>query len=140
MSGALLQWLGENRFEGLDGAGHIVAVSTSTSDDGAGFEPTDLLLIALAGCASVEVVRILQKQRQGLTSLRVEVRGEQETAPPHAFRTMTMHFRAQGKALTEAGLRRAIDLSEQKYCSVAASLRPRVKIRTSFEIVPAGGP
>jgi putative redox protein len=139
MSGIRLQWLAHNRFEGVDGEGHAVVISTEAPRDESGFKPTDLLLLALAGCTSVDVVGILQKKRQGLSSLEVDLRGEQEADPPCAFRWIGMHFRLQGTALTPEGVRQAVELAEGKYCSVAASLRPGVEIRTTFEIVASGG-
>jgi putative redox protein len=114
-------------------------ISTEAPRDESGFKPTDLLLLALAGCTSVDVVGILQKKRQGLSSLEVDLRGEQEADPPCAFRWIGMHFRLQGTALTPEGVRQAVELAEGKYCSVAASLRPGVEIRTTFEIVASGG-
>ncbi len=134
MSGIRLQWLADDRFEGVDGEGHTLVISTEAPRDESGFKPTDLLLLALAGCTSVDVVGILQKKRQGLTSLEVDLRGEQDV-----FRWMGMHFRLQGKALTLEGARQAVELAEGKYCSVAASLRPGVEMRTTVEIVPSGG-
>jgi putative redox protein len=134
MSGVRLTWLGKNRFEGADDAGHAVTVSSEGPDDGAGFKPTDLLQVALAACTSVDVVNILRKKREKLTSLRVELGGEQDADPPWAFRLIAMHFILHGEALTAEGARQAIELAEKKYCSVAASLRAGVDLRTTFEI------
>jgi len=139
MSAIRLDWLENNRFEGVDSEGHTVVVSTSGPGDGLGFKPTDLLLLALAGCTSVDVVNILQKKRQMLTSLRVEMSGEQDADPPWAFRWIGMHFQLQGRALTNEGVRQAVALAECKYCTVAATLRPGVEIRTSYEILPPVG-
>jgi putative redox protein len=88
----------------------------------------------------VDVVSILRKERQPLSRLEVLADGVQDADPPWRFRTIHLTYRLRGRNLTAEGVARAIELSEGKYCSVAASLRPQVEITTSFEILPAGNP
>ena len=96
--------------------------------------PLLVAVIALAGCTAVDVVRIINKGRQTLTGLKIEVRADQEPEPPWKYQSIHLHYRLRG-ALTEDVVERAIELSEQKYCAVSASLRPQVEITTSYEIL-----
>jgi len=101
--------------------------------------PSDLLLVALASCTAVDVVSILRKKRQLLTRLEILADGEQDADPPWRFRRIRLIYRLRGKKLTPEAVGRAIELSETRYCSVSASLRPQVEITTSFEILPEAG-
>jgi putative redox protein len=130
----VLTWLpGGKRFVSTDSTGHSVAMSTP--DENFGMKPSELLLSALAGCTSVDVVEILAKKKTPLSHLEVVVSAEQDADPPWTFRKIHMQFRLKGEGLTEKDVQRAIDLSEEKYCSVAASLRGVVDITTSFTIL-----
>jgi len=107
----------------------------STPDENFGMKPSEMLLSALAGCTSVDVVEILAKKKTPLSHLEVVVSAEQDADPPWTFRKIHMQFRLKGEGLTEKDVQRAIHLSEEKYCSVAASLRGVVEITSSFEIL-----
>jgi len=98
-------------------------------------KPSELILSALAGCASVDVVDILAKKRTPLSHLEVQVSAEQDPDPPWTFRKIYMKFLLKGEGLTEKNVEQAIELSEEKYCSVAATLRSAAKIITSYEIL-----
>jgi putative redox protein len=93
-------------------------------------------LVALAGCTAVDVVDILSKKRTPLTSLEIQVSGEQDPNPPWPFRKIQVKYIISGKGLTDKNVAQAIELSEQKYCSVAATVRGVAEITTSFEILP----
>lgn len=135
MSGqTVLRWLpGGNRFVSTDSTGHSVVLATP--DENAGMKPSELILSALAGCASVDVVDILAKKRTPLTHLEVQVSAEQDADPPWTFRKIYVKFLVKGEGLTEKSVEQAIQLSEEKYCSVAATLRGKADIITSFEIL-----
>jgi putative redox protein len=107
----------------------------STPDENAGMKPSELVLSALAGCASVDVVDILAKKRTPLSHLEVQVSAEQDADPPWTFRKIMVKFLVKGEGLTEKNVAQAIELSEEKYCSVAATLRGEAEIITSFEIL-----
>ncbi len=135
-SETVLQWIpGGKRFISTDSTGHSVVMSTP--DENAGMKPSELVLSALAGCASVDVVDILAKKHTPLTYLEVQVSAEQDADPPWTFRRITMKFLVKGEGLTEKDVAQAIKLSEEKYCSVAATLRGKAEIITSFEILEA---
>jgi putative redox protein len=105
----------------------------SSPADGIGMKPSDLLLVSLAGCTAYDVVDILGKQRQRLISLTIEISGEQDPEPPWTFRHIHTVFRLRGE-LDPIAVRRAIELSERKYCSVAATIRCAANLTWEFEI------
>jgi len=135
MSGqTTLRWIpGGNRFVSTDSTGHSVVMSTP--NENSGMKPSELILSALAGCASVDVVDILAKKRTPLSHLEVQVSAEQDADPPWTFRKIFVKFLLKGEGLTEKNVEQAIELSEEKYCSVAATLRGKADIITSFEIL-----
>jgi putative redox protein len=133
MGTATVKWIGGKQFVGIDSTCHSVVLSTP--DEGVGIKPSDLLLIAVASCTAVDIVDILTKKRMTLTSLEISSTGEQDPNPPWTFRKITLYFRLSGKGLTEKAVAQAIELSHEKYCSVAATVRATAEISTEFEIV-----
>lgn len=134
MSSATVKWIGGKQFVGIDSTKHSVVLSTA--DEGVGMKPSELLLVALASCTAVDVVGILDKKRLGLEKLEISAEAEQEKDPPWTFRKIHLTYRLKGDKLTEKDVAQAIDLSEEKYCSVASTLRGEAEITTSFEILP----
>ena len=133
-SNTVLRWVPESkRFISTDSTGHSVVMSTPKENTG--MKPSELILSALAGCASVDVVDILAKKRTPLSHLEVQVTAEQEPDPPWTFRNIFMKFTVKGENLTEKNVQQAIELSQGKYCSVASTLRGEAEIITSFEIL-----
>jgi putative redox protein len=133
-SKTVLRWVpGGNRFISTDSTGHSVVMSSPKEKTG--MKPSELILSALAGCSSVDVVDILAKKRTPLSHLEVQVTAEQEPDPPWIFRKIYMKFILKGDGLTEKNVEQAIQLSYEKYCSVAATLSGEAEIITSFEIL-----
>ena len=130
---ARVVWLEKQQFVGVDSTKHSVVLSAYDEENGTGISPSELLLLALGGCTSYDVVNILQKKRQRLTGLEVEVAGVQDDDPPWTFREIRVQYRVRGKGLREKAVHDAIRLSEEKYCSVAATLRGTVEI--TYEVV-----
>ena len=137
MGTATVKWIGGKQFVGIDSTHHSVVLSTP--DEGIGIKPSELLLIAVASCSAVDVVEILEKKRMPLTHLEINVTSEQDQDPPWTFRKINIHYRIGGKNLTEKAVSQAIQLSEEKYCSVAATIRPTAQIITEFEILDEMG-
>ena len=130
----VLRWIPDGKgFVSTDSTGHSVVLSTS--DENIGMKPSELILSALAGCTSVDVVGILAKKKTPLSYLEVEVSAEQDADPPWTFRKIHMNFKLKGKGLTEKNVQQAIDLSEEKYCSVGATLRGVAEITTHYTIL-----
>lgn len=129
-----LRWIpGGNHFVSTDSTGHSVVMSTTKEN--MGMKPSELILSALAGCSSVDVVNILAKKHTPLTHLEVNVTAEQDADPPWTFHKIYMKFIVKGEKLTDKNVAQAIELSEERYCSVAATLRGVAEIITSYEIL-----
>ena len=133
MSQARVRWITGKQFVGTDSTNHSVVLSTP--DEGIGMKPSELMLVALASCTAVDVVEILAKKRTPLESLEIEVDGQQDSDPPWTFRKIHVHYKLRGQGLTDKSAAQAIELSEEKYCSVAATLRGVAEITYSFEIL-----
>lgn len=132
MATSTVKWVGGQTFVGIDSTSHSVVLSTPA--DGVGMKPSELLLIAVASCSAVDVVEILNKKRMPLSQFEISVSGEQDTEAPWTFRKIHLHFCLRGKNLNEKSVAQAIELSEEKYCSVAATIRATAQITTDFEI------
>ncbi len=138
MGTATVRWLSGKKFIGTDSTNHSVVLSTP--DEGVGMKPSELLLVALASCTAVDVVEILHKKRIELTSLEISAAGEQQADPPWTFRKIHLTYRMRGKGLTADAAELAVRLSEEKYCSVAATVRATAEISTEIVILPLGEP
>jgi putative redox protein len=134
MANATVRWISGKQFIGIDSTNHSVVLSTP--DEGVGMKPSELLLVALAACTAVDVVEILAKKRITLTALEIVASGEQDSTPPWTFRKIHLIYKVGGEGLTETAVEQAIQLSEEKYCSVASTLRGVADITTSFELLP----
>ena len=133
MAKATVRWLNQRNFVGVDSTGHSVVLSGQKN--GIGVSPSQMLLVKLAACSSVDVVEILEKKRKKLTLLEVIASGEQDPEPPWTYRKIHIKYRLSGKDLTEKAVEQAIRLSQDKYCSVSATVRGVAQITTEFEIV-----
>ncbi|NOH01699.1 MAG: OsmC family protein [Chloroflexi bacterium] len=105
-----------------------------------GVSGSDLLPMALIGCVSYDVVEILVKQRQDLHELKVSAEATQDDTPPWRFRKIHMLFQAVGRGIDPQKVRKAIQLSAEKYCSVYATLKDAVEITNEVEVVEAQSP
>jgi len=99
-----------------------------------GVKPSDMMAMALIGCSSVDVVEILKKQRQDLQKLNVTAQSTQDDEPPWRFRKIHIHYQAIGKGIDLEKLGKAIKISEEKYCSVYATLRDAIEITHDYEV------
>jgi putative redox protein len=134
---AVVQLIGNELFSGRTPSGHVVVIDTDRERDSAS-SPMELLLMALGSCAGVDVVSILKKKREEVTAYSIEVRGQRRAEHPRSYQRMELHHIVTGRNISERSVAQAIELSEQKYCSVAATLRPTAEIVSSFEIIEAG--
>jgi putative redox protein len=132
MDKARVQWVGKERFVAQSPSGHMVALDSDRTSNGAP-GPMELLLIALGACTATDIVSILAKKRQRLDSLEVEVSGERSTTPPRVWTRLEILYKLRG-ALEEKAVQHAIQLSEEKYCSVAAMLRKTAAITSRIQI------
>ncbi|MDT5157886.1 MAG: putative redox protein [Acidobacteriota bacterium] len=130
---AVIYSSGDGLFIGVTPSGHAQVLETD-SERASAATPMELLLVALGGCTAVDVISILKKKREQVTDYRVEVRGDRRDEHPRAFTRMEVRHIVRGRNVSEKAVASAIELSETKYCSVAATLRPGVEIVTTYEI------
>ena len=133
MSDVNVRWVGGEAFIGIDSTGHSLVMSSKK--EGVGVKPSDMLLLALGGCTGFDVVSILQKRKERLTGFEIHIQAKQDDGPPWTFREIHVTYTFRGKGLSEKAVARAIELSEEKYCSVGATLRGTVEITHNYQIV-----
>jgi putative redox protein len=125
--------------EASNEAGHTLLMDSGADGNPAqAMTPMQLLLAGIGGCSTVDIVLILQKQRQNVADIQVQVQGERaKDQTPAVFTDIQLHYTLIGDNLEEEKVRRAIDLSIEKYCSVAKMLEKTANISYSFEIKTA---
>ena len=128
----------DDLFVAITPSGHAQALDTGSGHSRAA-TPMELLLIALGSCTAVDVISILRKKRQRVTDYYVEVQGERRADHPRSYTRMAVRHIVRGHQVSARAVAQAIELSETKYCSVAATLRPTVEIVSSYEIVEDEG-
>jgi putative redox protein len=122
MAGVSVKWTGGQQYLAADEAGHVVV----TDSQGQGFKPSALVLAALAGCAGVDLVGILEKKRQRFTAIEVKVTKQDAPEPPWPIEKIEIEWTVRGRNLKEKAVQDAVHLAEEKYCSVAASLKSEI--------------
>lgn len=132
MQTATVKWIGEEKFSAISPSGHAMIFDADSASNKAP-TPMEMLLMALGACTAVDVVNILEKKRQKLESLEVLCSGERAPDPPKVWTKLEIVFRLRGQ-LEEAAVKRAIELSEGKYCSVSAMLRKTATLTWRHEI------
>ena len=133
MQTAKVQWIGGQQFVGVGPSGHALAMDSDRSSN-TGPGPMELLLMALGACTATDIVIILAKKRQKLQSLEVVCSGERAVDPPQVWTKLEILFRLRGK-VEESGIQQAIQLSEEKYCSVSATLKKTAELSWRYEIL-----
>ena len=123
-----------------ESAGHSIVVDGAPGFGGdTGMPPMRLLLLGVAGCSAMDVVHILQnRMRKPLTGLQVQVDAEQAETHPKVYTRIALKYLVKGRGLKEKDVRRAIELSNEKFCSAAIMLGKAAEITTSFEIEDEG--
>ena len=137
MPTATVEWVSGRQFVGTDSWGHSVVLSGS--DEQGGASPSEMLLVALASCTAYDVLEIMEKKRQPLAALEIVITGDRDEEPPWPYRKIHLLYKVSGAKISENAIRQAIQLSEEKYCSVSATVRGVADITTDYEIteVPA---
>ncbi len=134
--GVTLDWVKDLQFVAADGAGHGIVVESRKEGVPAGFTPMQLLLVAAAGCMAMDVVSILRKKRLPLRGFTVTMDGDRATDHPRRFTEMRFNYAAVGD-IPKADLDEAIRMSEERYCSVSATLKHAPKMVITSEVVAA---
>ena len=134
---AVIKLKGEDLFVGKTPSNNEITIDTDHLRHSAP-SPMELLLLALGSCTGVDVASILHKKRQDVLEYKIEVSGERRDEHPRSYKRLAVHHIVTGRNISEHAVAQAIELSETKYCSVAATLRPTAEISSTFEIIEAG--
>ena|SRR5450755_2312854 len=133
---ARIKWVEDRTFIGESGSGHKVVLGTALGPDGRtpGPSPMELVLIGMGGCTAFDVVHILEKGREAIEDVAVELEAERAQRDPKVFTRIHMHFVVKGRRLAPEKVERAIKLSAEKYCSASAMIAKTATITHDFEI------
>jgi putative redox protein len=135
---ARVKWTGKRQFIGTDEAGHSVVMDASAQykGEGSGIRPVEIVLHGLAACTGMDIVSVLEKKRADLRGLDVIVKGTQrESDYPHYYEAVEIEYVVTGYGIDAEAVKRAIELSEEKYCAVKGMLGPQVDVTWSYRIV-----
>jgi putative redox protein len=134
---ATIKWLDGMAFEATTESGHTLVLDgpPDLGGQGRGPRPMEMLLIGLGSCSAVDVVHILQRGRHAVRDCQVTVSATRADSPPKVFTHIHLHYRVAGEGLREAVVRRAVELSADKYCSAAVMLGKAAEITHDFSIV-----
>ena len=137
---ATVKWVGGRAFLGESGSGHTVVMDGPADHGGRniGIRPMEMILLGVGGCASYDVMDILQKGRHDVTDCMVEMTAERVDAIPSVFSKIHLHFKVTGRGLKDTVVERAVKLSAEKYCSASIMLGKSVYISHDFEVIEAG--
>lgn len=134
---ARVKWLDHMSFVGESGSGHSVVMDGSPEHGGRnlGVRPMELLLLGMGGCTAFDVVLMLQKSRQIVSDVELELTAVRATEIPQVFTEINAHFKIYGRELSDRHVKRAVSLSAEKYCSATRMLEKTAKISYTYEIV-----
>ncbi len=132
---ATVRWTGGLAFAATAGSGGTVTLDTTPEHGGAGPSPMETVLLALGGCTGIDVVSILEKMRAPLEGLEIHVSGERADEHPRVFTRIALEYVFTGRALKPEQVRRAVELSQDRYCSVSAMLRKAAELTYTWRIV-----
>ncbi|NQV46757.1 MAG: OsmC family protein [Rhodospirillaceae bacterium] len=134
---ARVKWVDGVMFIGEAPSGHAIIMDGAPESGGRnmGVRPMEMLLLGMGGCSSFDVVGILRKARADLVDCVVELEAERAEDVPKVFTRIHAHYVVSGRGLKEATVKRAVDLSVQKYCSASIMLGKTAAITHDFEIV-----
>ena len=131
---ATVKYAGDDMFIGIPPSGHAQLMDANSERNSAP-TPLENLLVAVAGCTAFDVQSIMQKKRQDVSEYHVEITGERRDEYPRVFTKFLIKHVVKGRGISEKALADAIRLSDENYCSVAATVRPTAEIVTSYEII-----
>jgi putative redox protein len=136
---AVVKYTGGLQFVGESGTGHAIIMDGDPEVGGndTAPRPTELLLVGLGGCTAMDTISILKKKRQPVEGLEIILKGEKAENHPKRFTRIQMEYVVKGKGIDESAVKRAIQLSTEKYCSVKATLEGNTDVSFSYRIEEA---
>lgn len=134
---AKIKYVDGMQFVGEASSGHAIVMDGDPKVGGrnTAVRPTELLLIGLGGCSGMDVVSILKKKKQYITGVEINVSGKKAEGYPQKFTDIVMEFVVSGRNISEEAVKRSVELSMEKYCSVKATLEGCAKITFSYKII-----
>ena len=134
---ARVKWVEDVQFVGESGTKHSLIMDgpENLGGHGTGMRPMELLLLGLGGCTSFDVVEMLKKSRQNIVDCVVELDGQRSESVPKIFTDIHVHYIITGSNIKEAQVKRAIELSSEKYCSASLMLGKSANITHDYEII-----
>ena len=136
---ARVKWLDNRSFVGESGSGHSIVMDGPPESGGRnlGVRPMEMLLLGLGGCASFDVVLILQKSKQQIIDCEVQIEAARADKEPKVFTRIHLHFVVTGRSVSAEKVERAIKLSAEKYCSASIMLAQMAEVTHDFELIEA---
>ena len=136
-----LNWKGKLSFDGAGNSGFVQHLDTSASSGGedSGARPMELIALGMAGCTAMDVISILQKKQQDVKGFRVLVHADQSDEHPRVFTRATIEYLVTGNNVDEAAVRRAVELSVERYCPAYAMLSKAFPIALVYTIFDEEG-
>jgi len=137
MAVAKVKYTDGMQFVGEAGSGHAIVMDGDTEVGGnnTGLRPMELLLIGVGGCSGMDIVSILKKKRENITGLEVNVDGKKADEHPKKYTDIDIEFIVKGKNLSEDAVKKAVQLSMDKYCSVKATIEGTAKVNFRYKII-----
>ena len=134
---AKVKWIEDVMFLGISGTGHTIVMDSSNNIDtnNIGMRPMELLLLGLGGCTAFDIITILKKYRQNVYDCSVQIEGKRSDSIPKVFTKIDIHYKVIGIDLKEEKVKRAIELSSDKYCSASLMLGKMAEITHNYEII-----
>ncbi len=134
---AKLHWINGLQYVGESGSGHAIVLDADEEVGGrnTGMRPAELLLVGIGSCSGMDIASILQKKRQDVTDIEINVKGQKAETHPKKFTDIEVEFVVTGRNLSEEAVRKAVEASMEKYCSVKATLEGTAKISYSSRVI-----
>lgn len=125
------------QFVGAADSGHAIVMDSNTEagGDNTGLRPMELLLIGIGGCSGMDIVSVLKKKKENLTGFEINVIGKKADEHPKKYTDINIEFILKGKNLSDDAVKKAVELSMGKYCSVKATLEGTAKVNYSYKII-----
>jgi putative redox protein len=134
---AKVKWVEGFQFVGESGSGHAIVMDASPEAGKVttGMTPMEMLLVATGGCSGMDVASVLKKKRQDVIDIQVSVSGEKAETHPQRFVEIKLEYTVTGRDISDDAVKKAIELSLEKYCSVKATIEGSAKISYEYKIV-----
>ncbi|NQV57864.1 MAG: OsmC family protein [Rhodospirillales bacterium] len=136
---ARIKWVEERTFLGESGSGHSVVMDGAPETGGRdlGVRPMEMMLLGMGGCTAYDVVDILEKSREPVTDIAIEIEGTRAADIPKVFTEIRVRYLITGRGLDPAKVERAVNLSADKYCSASIMMGATANITHDIEIIEA---